>query len=267
MKCRYCGTCIIGNGHSDIDPELFEGLVDSLRHFCETTVFLGGGTFFCHPQWEKLLGLLSGCDKAFIIDCPLDKNILNKIYTTQPSKFNYHPSISLWGIDAVHDELCGRPSFHLLSSYIRKQSEWPTPLRLSFVMSKNLVQQTQNVIDFVDQLPTGTCLYFHRLMPVGKGIHATLPSLDSLLCFKKRIVSQINITKTAKFHHTLDNTCRAESNDRIFINHDGAVHKCGWIDARSIPICKLHKDSRVDFYQLFHKANSMTIQCVLKRNV
>ena len=266
MNCLYCGTRIIGNSDADINFELFESIVESLRDFCETTVFLGGGTFFCHPQWEELLGLLNGCDQTFVVDCPIDRNILNKIYANQPGEFNYHPSISLWGVNAVHDELCGKASFHLLSSYIRKQSEWTMPLRLSFVMSKNLIQQTQDVIDFAKLLPTGTCLYFHRLMPIGGGIHANLPSLDSLMHFRKRIVSEINITKTVRFHHTLDNTCRAQSNDRIFINHDGAVYKCGWIDARSIPLCKLNKDSTVDFYQLFRKANSMNIQCVLKRN-
>lgn len=266
MNCLYCGTRIIGKDDADIDFELFESLIESLRDFGETTVFLGGGTFFCHPQWEELLGLLNSCDQIFVIDCPLDRNILNRIYANQPSEFNYHPSLSLWGVNAVHDKLCGKASFHLLSGYMRKQSKWPIPLRLSFVMTKNLIQQTQDIIDFAEQLPTDTCLYFHRLMPIGGGIHAKLPALDSLIHFRNRIVSAINITKTVTFHHTLDDTCRARTNHRIFINHDGRVYKCGWIDTESIPICKLRRDSTMDFCQLFRKANSMDIQCVLKRD-
>ena len=70
-----------------------------------------------------------------------------------------------------------------------------------------------------------------------------------------------------RFHHTLDGICKAAENSRIFINHDGLVYKCGWINQNSIPICDLNMNSKTDFNDLFENVDLSKIQCILKEEL
>ncbi|MCK5581289.1 MAG: hypothetical protein KAJ18_08450 [Candidatus Omnitrophica bacterium] len=264
MNCMYCGTTSFSDEISNIDFELFKKIVNSLRYLSKTRVFLGGGTFFCHPEWKKMLELIKSNENTFVIDCPLEKNIINIICKNRPVRFNYFPSISLWGIGDEHDKLCGGNSFGLLDHYIRSHSKWGIPLHLSFVMTKSLIQQVRSLIEFMCKLPLGANIYFHRFMPVGKALGEDLPTMESLQDFKNEVLYGISKTAVAKFHHTLDGICKAAGNSRIFINHDGLVYKCGWINKTSVPIYNLHEKSIIDFNKLFQKATPVNTQCVLK---
>lgn len=229
MHCRYCGTDSAICGSQYLDMSQVVKLISIAKRY-DMRVFLGGGCFFCHPNWIEILKHNEIVSADVHIDVPLAKPVLKALHDYPPDKYRYAPSVSLWGIGETNDALSGVKSFYLLKDY---QDIVSSNFRCSFVMTRYLLNQRTELVNFINQLKYCQQIYFHRLMPTGRCKKDDLPDIEELLRFKEFVLRSVNLSETIKFHHTLCNErCRAYHN-RLFVDWSGNVFGCGWIGANS----------------------------------
>ena len=94
----------------------------------------------------------------------------------------------------------------------------------SFVLTKDLLMQKNEVMRFIQGLQANDSVYFHHLMPTGRCNNENLPSEKELLSFMNSAISQ-----KVRFHHTLYKTTCPAFSDRIFIDWNGDIFGCGWV--------------------------------------
>ena len=155
-------------------------------------VYLGGGCFFCHPQWRELLEFNKELKANVIIDVPLDRYVLDSITLFPPNEYNYQVSVSLWGIGEVHNKLSGTDSFILFAEYSNLLSQ---NMKVSFVVTRELICCTEEIINFINENPQIKNFYFHRLMPTGR-CSDTLPNvkkIGSYFLFENDSLTEIDL--------------------------------------------------------------------------
>lgn len=145
---------------------------------------MGGGCFFCHPDWETILVLNSELKLNLKIDIPLNIEMLTILQNYPCADYHYTYSISLWGIGVLHDQLTGYPtSFDMLSKFVEFELQASAKLHLSFVITKELIQDIIPIVTFINQIDYKCNIYFYRLMPSGRCSATNLPPLNSIIEF------------------------------------------------------------------------------------
>lgn len=237
-KCTNCGTnsSICGEHHLDLS------ILKSILTFSKqipSLVYLGGGCFFCHPQWRELLEFNKELKANVIIDVPLDRYVLDSITLFPPNEYNYQVSVSLWGIGEVHNKLSGTDSFILFAEYSNLLSQ---NMKVSFVVTRELICCTEEIINFINENPQIKNFYFHRLMPTGR-CSDTLPNVEKIKSFQNQLLLLIKDTDKLQFHHTLlDTKCKA-FRKRLYIDYSGNVYGCGWVSTKNHPIANINYKS------------------------
>lgn len=224
-NCVYCGT------NSNSEEKSYLGF-NQIRSILEVTkkhnirIYMGGGCFFCHPQWKEILYYNKTLQADMVIDVPLNESILNIINLYQPKKYNYVISVSLWGLGEKHNQLARMDCFHLLNEFIKTLSD---NLHISFVMTRDLLFQCNEIIEFIKENPQVKRFYFHRLMPTGRCPKDILPKKTEIKAFQNKLMLSLRNTDVVRFHHTLHSEkCNAFMN-RLFIDWDGNIYGCGWV--------------------------------------
>lgn len=235
MNCKYCGTDSAVHGSQYLDESEIVKLINIANRY-HMQVFLGGGCFFCHPDWIEILDYNRQIGASVYVDVPLTEPVIEALQKYSPEKYNYSPSVSLWGVGKTHDILSGRKSFYLFDSY---QNTVGPDFRCSFVITNDLLNQKEELIAFINKLEHCQQIYFHRLMPTGRCNRDNLPRSADLLCFKEDILTCVKFPEILKFHHTLcAQPCRAYRK-RIFIDWAGNIFGCGWVDLNSKTIANI----------------------------
>jgi hypothetical protein len=92
-------------------------------------------------------------------------------------------------------------------------------------------------------------------MPTGRCTNAMLPPLSAVIGFMKKIQYSFDLMHKLRFHHTLtDDTCFALKK-RIFINYNGDIFGCGWINNNSPILCNLHDTNFFDVLNKMEQAS------------
>lgn len=244
MNCKYCGTNSKHNGVSFLDHnKIIEMLSATKKVYKDHIIFLGGGCFFCHPNWEKILEANKNIKANIRIDVPLHTSLSSYINKYSPLEYNYNVSLSLWGINDLQNNLSGVISFYMFNELISTINKYQKEKYLSFVITKELINQQNEIVDFINKFNDDTYIYFHRLMPTGRSSSRLLPSLTSIRLFCNKIEEKNKSGIKLNFHHTIfSNICKAYK-DRLFINHDGKVYGCGWIDSKTKHIKDINKEN------------------------
>ncbi len=180
-KCINCGTDSAVCGEDHIDLSILKTILIFSKH-SSSQVYLGGGCFFCHPQWKNLLEFNQSIGADIIIDVPLDKFVLDAIALYPPKLYNYQVAVSLWGIKDVHDKLAGIDSFCFFADYKKLLFQ---DMRVSFVITEDLIRSSKEVISFINENPQIKSIYFHRLMPTGRCLSSMLPKEERIKNFQK----------------------------------------------------------------------------------
>lgn len=234
LNCRYCGTNSNNSDEQYLDYNTLEYILNVAKSM-SVCVFLGGGCFFCHPNWKEILDLNRKLNCYLIVDVPLDEKVLCSIKQYPPEKYNYTVSVSLWGLGEIHNQLSRTQHFILFEKY---KELLQANMRVSFVITNELIGICNDVIDFINNNKT-TKFYFHRLMPTGRCKFDDLPSFREIISFKNSILYNVNYKENLIFHHTLlleaSNDCRAFQN-RLFIDCNGNIYGCGWVSDNVQPI-------------------------------
>lgn len=230
LHCKYCGTDS-NTCTNFLKTTQIKSILENYNSK-EIKIFLGGGYFFFHPDWKKILEYNKKIKANLIIDTPLVLNTLKTIREYKLKEYYYKVSLSLWGSEVIHNTLTNSNSFNnlfILQNELQKQNE---SIQLSFVLTKELIEDIANLKIFLDSIKCETSIYFHRHMPCGRTQINDLATIESLLIFKNTICDYVSDNKiiTVNFHHTLVSvSCYAWKN-RIFINHNGDIWGCGWIN-------------------------------------
>lgn len=266
FHCKYCGT------DSNVSKNYLatDKIKTILKLFNseEVKIYLGGGYFFYHPDWKDILSYNKQVKANIVIDSPLVLETLNAIREFNLTEFNYKISLSLWGVNEVHDFLTNSKSyknFSILHNELILQNE---PLLLSFVLTKEMIKDIDNFIHFLDLIQSNTSIYFHRHMPCGRSESYDIPKIESIKTFEKVITDYAynkNIL-TVKFHHTLvTDKCLAWVN-RFFINHNGDIWGCGWINTNERSKTNIY-DSDFSFHDLDSGKYITQCNCILKSTI
>jgi MoaA/NifB/PqqE/SkfB family radical SAM enzyme len=214
-------------------------------------IHLGGGSFFCHPEYAKILHFNERIKANINIDLPIHENFIEYIIKYPPNKFNYTFSISLWGIGESHNTLTGIDSYDNLDKFIFYAKKYQNNVNLSFVMTKELLLEQKKVVEFLLSNEKIDKVYFHRLMPSGRCKKENLPIVDDIEKFYKYIIN-LGINSKVKFHHTISTGQCVSYSNRLFINYDGNVFGCGWINSKSISIGNISKNEFKDIFADIH---------------
>ena len=254
MNCKYCGTNSSGKGDSFLSANIVKLLLnDVFNDDNKNVLFLGGGTFFCHPKWKDILLYNKTIKANVIIDCPISKEVIEYVRNYPMNEYSYKISLSLWGVGKLHDNLSGRTFFNLADSFIDEVVKYQQVLRLSFVITKELIEQQEFVVEFIKTLPKLSIVYFHRLMPSGRCTTNDLPVYDEVLKFCDEVKSKTYESCELLFHHTIyKKVCLAYQN-RLFINHDCKIYGCGWITPKNIPIGQIIEEKGSINYRSFYQ--------------
>ncbi len=243
MHCRYCGTNSSTDAKQFLPADSIISAVDTIAtEFASPTVFLGGGSFYCHPDHDKILKVVTHKNAIIKIDLPLHEATIRFLEKYPPSIFNYTVSLSLWGIGAIHDTLSGKETFANFSKLAELVRCNQPELNLSFVLTNELIAQKDELKRFLIAHCDQSNIYFHRLMPSGRCSYADLPSPVAIKTFADDLRNS-RLPCKIRFHHTIySNKCVAFCN-RLFINYTGNVYGCGWIKADTIPIGNILHDN------------------------
>lgn len=226
MNCKLCGTASQKDGTNHLSASTIVEIIKTVKEI-DARVFLGGGCFFCHPEWKNILKISKEIGADVYIDMPLTEPVLQAIKEYPPGYYSYKPSVSLWGIGATHDELAGSDSFFLLEEY---KQIMKSGYGVSFVMTKQLLAQREQVIAVLNSLEHCNRVYFHRLMPTGRCSAEYLPEMHELREFMDSVNENVKKLDGIRFHHTLLNTpCKAYGG-RVFVDWHGNIYGCGWVD-------------------------------------
>lgn len=234
MNCIHCGTDSSVNGNRHLDLNIIQSILEMAKLF-SARVYLGGGCFFCHPNWKEILNINKVLNADVVIDVPLEETVLNSIRLYPPQKYNYEVSLSLWGVGTMHDRLSMSKSFHLLSKFFQVLSD---NIHISFVMTRDLLSSSENLITFISNNPKVKSYYFHRLMPTGRCSKSALPNIHEIEVFQQRLLSSLSNTYKLKlrFHHTLYSKKCTAFRERLFIDWNGNIYGCGWVSVHTKPI-------------------------------
>lgn len=234
LNCRYCGTDSNSSDEQYLDYDTLEYVLKVAKSM-SICVYLGGGCFFCHPNWKEILELNLKLNCHIIVDVPLDEKIFCLIQQYPPEKYNYTVSVSLWGIGEIHNQLSRTQHFILFEKY---KELLKSNMRVSFVITNELIDSYSDVIDFINN-NKDIKFYFHRLMPTGRCKYDDLPDFQKIMNFKNEVVSNVNCKDILRFHHTLlsetFDDCKAYR-DRLFIDYKGNIYGCGWVSSNVQPI-------------------------------
>ena len=119
MSCKYCGTRSNEYIKEELSKEIIENILLMAKKENNTRVFLGGGLFFCHSHWQKILEANSHIKANITIDSPLSLLSIKSIQLFSPEEYFYKLSISFWGIGETHDKLSGVKSFYMSEKFIK----------------------------------------------------------------------------------------------------------------------------------------------------
>lgn len=240
MRCKYCGTDSSQEGTTYLPVEILESTIDYANEN-SFTIYLGGGCFFCHPDIKRLLRYVQSIDaRNLIIDVPMNTNVLSMIQEYPMNEYHYKISVSLWGIMNVHNKLSNSNSWFLIEKYQQEMKNHQGYSAYSFVITKELIEQKESVLSFINSLDENDVIYFHRLMPTGRCRFEDLPSQLQVEEFAKMI--QSDSRRNVRFHHTInDENCKAY-NERLFIDCDGSIYGCGWV-GNNKPIGNIKRES------------------------
>lgn len=263
FHCKYCGTDSNISNYF-LETNHIKAILENYNSK-EIKIFLGGGYFFFHPDWKHILEYNKEVKANLVIDSPLVLNTLNAIREYKLKEFNYEISLSLWGIEDIHNILTNSKSYNNLFILQNELLIQNMPVQLSFVLTKEMIEDIENFKLFLDSIQYKTSIYFHRHMPCGRTQNDDIAKIDSILMFKKIIsdyVSEKNII-TVKFHHTLvTDSCYAWEN-RIFINHNGDIWGCGWINMNEHSKTNIY-DNGFNFKDLDAGKYNTQFNCILK---
>lgn len=235
-KCINCGTDSAACGECHIDLSILKSILDFSKQI-SSQVYLGGGCFFCHPQWKDLLEFNKKFAADIIVDVPLDKLVLDSIASYPPKTYNYQVSVSLWGIEEGHNKLAGTDSFSLFADYKKLLSH---NMRVSFVITEELICSAKEIISFINENSQIKSFYFHRLMPTGRCSSGSLPKEEIIKSFQNQLLSSVDEPDKLRFHHTLlDANCNA-FHKRLYIDYHGDIYGCGWVSANTAPIANIN---------------------------
>lgn len=243
MDCKYCGTNSSINGSKYLEyNKIIEIIVEIKKLYLDHIIFFGGGCFFCHKDWKKILDANKNINANIRIDVPIHSDVLSYLNEYIPSEYNYSASLSLWGVGDVHDDLSRSDSFSMAHIFIETMSKYQDYNYISFVMTKELLEHQEQVLEFIRGLNVSTSVYFHRLMPTGRCSRESLPQQNEVELFCDEILNLNKNRIKITFHHTIGSfSCKAFKN-RIFINHDGNVYGCGWVNNNSTNICNIYEN-------------------------
>jgi len=236
MHCVYCGTDSNTTGH-DLPLRTIRTLIEDASVHDLAAVYLGGGCFFSHPHWQEILALNREVQARLVIDVPPVEWVLGRVALMPPSQYAYAVSLSLWGVGKCHNLLSKSDSFRNVSSFLDLSQRDTGSAHVSMVLTRELLQQSDAVIDFLCTETRVTHVYFHRLMPVGRAKRAILPDRVELERFvaKMSLVGGRDRGLAVRFHHTLvGEGCRA-GRSRLFVDCQGDVYRCGWVGPTSLP--------------------------------
>ncbi|MDE7192070.1 MAG: SPASM domain-containing protein [Clostridia bacterium] len=242
MDCKYCGTNSSVNSKDYLSFDAIINVMSIVKSkFVNHVIYLGGGSFYCHPDFSKVLQFNVKAKSNIIIDLPLHEETFNFIKEYPPRLFNYTFSLSLWGIGDLHNKLSGRNTFGNISKLITISRELQQKVNISFVVSKELIAQKEELIDFLRNNINIDNVYFHRLMPCGRCRKEDLPKFMYIENFMKCLLSA-ELPCNIRFHHTIcGNKCVAFKN-RLFINYDGNIYGCGWVNSDTYSIGNVYID-------------------------
>ena len=228
LTCTLCGTNASVDGEKHLS---FEKIKKILNYAKDYTVYLGGGCFFCHPDFRTILEYIKQQKGTrIVVDVPMCSETYECICEYPMNKYNYTISVSLWGIGAVHDRLSNSDGYKRLYDFQEIMYRYQGHASYSFVLSNLILSQQYEMKQFISQLKDDDTVYFHRLMPTGRCTKNELPNEQDLICFMNTVKSHHTL-----FHHTLiSKECTAYT-DRLFIDWNGNVFGCGWVgDNKSI---------------------------------
>jgi len=241
FQCRYCATESFANGTAYLSIDALSDILLSLKkHKKDAVIYLGGGCFFCHPNWKIILENNQINKQNLCIDVPVSKYVYDIICTYHPKKYNYKFSMSLWGIGDTHDTLAGRKSYENLERFISYSIENDLCINISFVVTKEFINTIDEVIYFINNIKYKYSIYFHRFMPMGRGHKGNLPTKEELDFFLKKIKTEVKQFDKIRLHHTFSGTDCIAFRNRIYINHDGNVYGCGWINNHSKSVANIY---------------------------
>lgn len=240
MQCKYCGTDSVREDNTFLPADIIEPIV-KFANDNGYKVYLGGGCFFSHPDYERMLRFFrSILSKNIIIDVPMHIDVLTLIEKYPMSQFHYDISVSLWGIEHTHNTLSNSNGWHLMNTYHKKMELHQGYCAYSFVISKELIEEKSKVVSFINNLGVNDKVYFHRMMPTGRCRFEDIPSPSSVLAFSEEVQSHCKIP--LRFHHTICRQgCKAYK-ERLFIDSDGSIYGCGWV-GKNTPIDNIKKTS------------------------
>jgi len=237
LHCVYCGTDSNATMRH-LPADTIRTLIVHAKEHDLGAVYLGGGCFFSHPDWRGILALNRGVRARLVIDIPPVDAVLDMMALMPPSRYAYTASLSLWGVGECLDDLSRSSSFRNVPSFLDLLNGDTGSARISMVLTRELLEQSQTVIDFLHAESRVASVYFHRLMPVGRARGAALPTRDELRRFMAQMspIAGPERELTVRFHHTLvGEGCRA-GRSRLFVDCGGDVYGCGWVGPSSRPV-------------------------------
>ena len=238
MQCKYCGTDSSQGGNAFLPAEIIEEILEYAKeNSCR--VYLGGGCFFCHPDYKRLLMYIQAIEvENIIIDVPMHISVLSLLQRYPMSLYNYCISVSLWGTENTHNTLSDSDGWCLIHSFHNEMVQQQGHAAYSFVITKELIEQEDSVVRFLNQLEASCKVYFHRLMPTGRCHSDELPTVSQIRSFSTDIQSRSKIVP--RFHHTIYGGRCVAYKERIFIDYDGSIYGCGWV-GNNKPITNIRK--------------------------
>ena len=251
LQCRLCGT------DSDIDGEksLPVQCILDIMHYAQThpcSLFLGGGCFFCHPYHEQILLYMKKIQmRGIIIDIPMCEETLESLRRFPMNQYHYTASVSLWGIGETHNTLTRSHGYQYLDQFQKRMRLYQGHSAFSFVITRDLIKQQEEVSAFLETLEEQDSVYFHRLMPTGRCGLDYLPETDAIMKFYDYISSHI-YSCNIRFHHTILNHSCTAYKDRLFVDWNGDVFGCGWV-GKNKPFANLQDISIESVMSLMRK--------------
>jgi len=143
-------------------------------------------------------------------------------------------------IDELHNRLAGTNSFKWLAPIMNELQALGVPVRFSFVLTKELMENRQTVVEFINNLRYPSHIYFHRLMPVGRCLSGYIPGGKAVAAFAANIKNTITSRHNILFHHTINSQKCLAFKNRIFIDYTGNIYGCGWRTGANKAIANIH---------------------------
>lgn len=246
-KCTYCGTDSDMLGERYLDYDVLRSILVMAKEL-SVHVYLGGGCFFCYPYWKEILEFNRELKADITIDVPLAEMVLNSVTQYQPQEYNYTVSISLWGINSVHDSLSGLNCFELFNRYSQLLGD---NMCVSFVMTQELLSIRKEIINFINDNCRAKSIYFHRLMPTGRCSKENVPDLDKIRRFRDSLLVSIKNAERLRFHHTLSTDKCNAFYERLFVDWDGNIFGCGWVSKNTKPVANIRE---TDLYEIIQNS-------------